>query len=141
VEPGAINVVPGKCIFNVELRSIKEEDTTAICHLLAEWVGKQTGSSIKTIYEKESVALSESMIDTIVRAAEIEGLSVIRMISGAGHDCQIFAPYVPTGLIFVPSKGGKSHCPDEWTDCDQAANGCRALLRAILELAGGDTSS
>jgi len=137
VEPGAINVVPGKCIFNVELRSIKREDITAVCDLLTEWVGKQTGSSMKTIYEKESAELSKSIIDAVVRAAEIEGLSVIRMISGAGHDCQIFAPYVPTGLIFVPSKGGKSHCPDEWTDCDQVSNGCRVLLRTILGLAGG----
>jgi hydantoinase/carbamoylase family amidase len=135
VEPGAINVVPGKCIFNVELRSIEPEDTGAVYRLLAEWVGKQTGSSIKTIYEKESAALSESMIDTIVRAAKIEGLSAIRMISGAGHDCQIFAPYVPTGLIFVPCRGGKSHCPEEWTDTVHASNGCQVLLRTILELA------
>jgi hydantoinase/carbamoylase family amidase len=141
VEPGSINVVPGKCIFNVELRSIEPEDTAAVYRLLAEWVGKRKGSLMKTIYEKESAELSKSIIDAVVRAAEIEGLSVIRMISGAGHDCQIFAPYLPTGLIFVPSKGGKSHCPDEWTDCDQASNGCRALLRTILELAGGDTTS
>jgi hydantoinase/carbamoylase family amidase len=140
VEPGAINVVPGKCVFNVELRSIKREDITAICHLLTEWVGTQKGSSIKTIYEKESAELSKSIIDAVARAAEIEGLSAIRMISGAGHDCQVFAPYVPTGLIFVPSRGGKSHCPEEWTDAHQAANGCRVLLRTILELAGQDST-
>ena len=135
VEPGAINVVPGKCVFNVELRSMEPEDTAAVYRLLTEWVGRQTGSSIKTIYEKESAALSESIIETIVRAARIEDLSAIRMVSGAGHDCQVFAPRVPTGLIFVPSREGKSHCPEEWTDREHASNGCQVLLRTTLKLA------
>jgi hydantoinase/carbamoylase family amidase len=141
LEPGVTNVVPGKCIFIVELRSMRPEDMAAIRDLLREWVGKHRGSSIKTIYEKDSVELSKPVIDTIVRAAEIEGLSVIRMASGAGHDSQSCAPYVPTGMIFVPSRGGKSHCPEEWTDAQQAANGCRVLLRTILELAGEDSTS
>jgi len=140
LEPGATNVVPGKCMCTVELRSMKPEDMAAIRDLLREWVGKHKGSSIKTIYEKDSVELLKPVIDTIVRAAEIEGLSVIRMVSGAGHDSQSFAPYVPTGMIFVPSRGGKSHCPEEWTDAQQAANGCRVLLRTILELAGQDST-
>ncbi len=136
VEPGAINVVPGKCVFNVELRSMEPEDMAAVYRLLAEWVGRQTtGSSIKTFYEKESAALSESIIETIIRAAGIEDLSTIRMVSGAGHDCQVFAPRVPTGLIFVPSREGKSHCSEEWTDMEHASNGCQVLLRTILELA------
>jgi len=140
VEPGATNVVPGKCMFIVELRSMKPQDMAAIRDLVAEWVGTHKGSAITTIFEKDSVELSKSVIDTIVRAAEIEGLSVIRMASGAGHDSQSFAPYVPTGMIFVPSRGGKSHCPEEWTDKQQAANGCRVLLRTILELAGEDST-
>jgi allantoate deiminase len=140
LEPGATNVVPGKCMFTVELRSMKPEDMAAIRDLLREWVGKHKGSSVETIYEKDNVELSKSVIDTIVQATEIEGLSVIRMVSGAGHDSQSFAPYVPTGMIFVPSKGGKSHCREEWTDAQQAANGCRVLLRTILELAGEDNT-
>jgi len=140
LEPGATNVVPGKCMFTVELRSMKPEDMVAIRDLISEWVGKHKGSSVETIYEKDSVELSKSVIDTIARATEIEGLSVIRMVSGAGHDSQSFAPYVPTGMIFVPSRGGKSHCPEEWTDAQQAANGCRVLLRTILELAGQDST-
>ncbi len=140
LEPGATNVVPGKCMFTVELRSMKPEDMATIRDLIREWVGKHKGSSVETIYEKDSVDLSKSVIDTVVRATEIEALSVIRMVSGAGHDSQSFAPYVPTGMVFVPSRGGKSHCPEEWTDAQQAANGCRVLLRTILELAGQDST-
>ena len=75
------------------------------------------------------------MMEIISRAADIEGLPCIRMASGAGHDSQSFVPYVPTGMIFVPCKKGKSHSPDEWSDPQQVADGCRVLMRTILELA------
>ena len=90
---------------------------------------------MKTILEKDSVALSESLIGSIVRAAELEGLSNTRMPSGAGHDTQSFAACVPCGMIFVPCRKGKSHCPEEWMEPQQATEGCQVLLRTILELA------
>lgn len=56
VEPGAINVVPGECRFIVELRSMDPKDMSEIRDLLKEWVAEKTDSSVKTIYEKNSVA-------------------------------------------------------------------------------------
>jgi N-carbamoyl-L-amino-acid hydrolase len=135
LEPGATNVVPGKCRFVVELRSMNPEDMLRVRNLLTEWVEIHPGCSIKTIYEKESVRLSEDMIDLIAGAAEIENLACVRMASGAGHDSQSLAPYMPTGMIFIPCKAGKSHVPEEWTEPHQIGNGCRALMRALLELA------
>ncbi len=135
VEPGATNVIPGVCSFIVELRSMKKEDMIAIRDLFKEWVASQKGCSIKTIYEKDSGALSESIIDAVEKAAENEGMSNIRMPSGAGHDTQSFTPYVPCGMIFIPCKDGKSHCPEEWIEPQQAADGCQVLLRSVLELA------
>ena len=116
-------------------------DMIAIRDLLMEWVDSLQGCTIKTISEKESVALAEPLIDTIVQAAEIEGLTHIRMPSGAGHDTQSFAAYVPGGMIFVPCRKGKSHCPDEWIEPQQAADGCRVLLRTVLALAENAESS
>ncbi|MBW1697745.1 MAG: Zn-dependent hydrolase [Deltaproteobacteria bacterium] len=135
VEPGATNVIPGNCSFIVELRSMKRKDMVAIRDVLHEWVGSQQGCTMKTIYEKDSVKLSEQVIDAIATAAEAEGMSYIRMPSGAGHDTQSFAPFVPCGMIFVPCKEGKSHCPQEWIEPHQAADGCQVLLRTVLELA------
>jgi hydantoinase/carbamoylase family amidase len=135
IVPGASNVIPGICTFIVELRSMNKEDMVAIRELLEEWVQTQKGCTMKTIYEKNSVALSESMIEAVVKAAEAEGLSNMRMPSGAGHDTQSFAPYVPSGMIFVPCKEGKSHCPEESIEPQQAADGCQVLLKTILELA------
>jgi hydantoinase/carbamoylase family amidase len=135
LEPGAMNVIPGECSFIVELRSMEKQDVEAIRDLLGQWVEENPGFSMKPILEKESVALSDPLIDTIVRAAEMEGLSCNRMPSGAGHDAQSFAAFVPSGMIFVPCRNGKSHCPDEWIEPRQAAEGCRVLLRTVLELA------
>jgi hydantoinase/carbamoylase family amidase len=135
VEPGATNVIPGVCSFVVEVRSMNAEDMTAIRNRLTEWVEENEGCGMKTIFEKDSVALSRPLIDTIVDTAELEGLSCVRMPSGAGHDAQSFAAFVPSGMIFVPCRGGKSHCPQEWIEAQSAGDGCQVLLRTILELA------
>lgn len=135
LEPGATNVVPGECSFVVEIRSMKKDDMEAIRDQLKKWVDDTPGSSMKAILEKDSVALSDSLIETIVHAAEQEGLSNIRMPSGAGHDTQSFAAYVPCGMIFVPCQKGKSHSPKEWIESQQAADGCQVLLRTLLEVA------
>jgi N-carbamoyl-L-amino-acid hydrolase len=57
------------------------------------------------------------------------------MPSGAGHDSQNMATIAPTGMIFVPSRGGRSHCPDEDTDWRDVTNGANVLLNVLVELA------
>ena len=54
--------------------------------------------------------------------------------SWAGHDAAIMAPHVPTGMLFVPSVGGISHSPHEWTAWEDAALGADVLLRAVARL-------
>jgi N-carbamoyl-L-amino-acid hydrolase len=56
------------------------------------------------------------------------------MPSGAGHDAQSFADLCPTGMIFIPSVGGKSHCPDEYSRWNDCVNGANLLLQATLAL-------
>jgi N-carbamoyl-L-amino-acid hydrolase len=72
----------------------------------------------------------------VERTARALGLSSIQMPSGAGHDAQVLAGIVPTGMVFVPSVAGISHDPSEethWSDC---LNGANVLLGTVLELAG-----
>ncbi|MBO5491716.1 MAG: M20/M25/M40 family metallo-hydrolase, partial [Pyramidobacter sp.] len=69
------------------------------------------------------------------RFANLRGLSNRRMGSGAGHDAQVFAPRVPTAMIFVPSIGGKSHCPEELSDMKLVCQGAEILTDCLLELA------
>jgi len=62
------------------------------------------------------------------------GLKALRMPSGAAHDAQIMGRQYPVGMIFVPSRGGKSHSPDEWTSWTDIEAGANLLLHAILKL-------
>jgi N-carbamoyl-L-amino-acid hydrolase len=135
LEPGAVNVVPGKCKCVVELRSLEPADMAAVRDLIEDWVGDKAGSSVETIYEKDSVVLSEPIMAAISRAADIEGLPYLHLASGAGHDAQTFASFVPTGMVFVPCRLGQSHSPAEWSEPRQVADGCRVLIRTVLELA------
>ena len=73
----------------------------------------------------------------IADAAEELGLSFESMPSGAGHDAQHIATIAPTGMIFVPSVGGISHSPKEFTTAADMANGASVLLRTIIAIDGG----
>ena len=135
LEPGASNVVPGECRFVVELRSQIAADMQAVREQLKAYAAKREGWRMDTIYEKDSVQLADPVIDHIISAAKSEGLPWTRMPSGAGHDAQSLAPFVPTGMIFVPCRNGVSHSPAELIEEDHAAEGCQVLLRTLLQLA------
>ncbi|MDA3452973.1 M20/M25/M40 family metallo-hydrolase [Acinetobacter sp. AOR43_HL] len=62
------------------------------------------------------------------------GFSYRRMTSGAGHDAQMIARITPTAMIFVPSKGGVSHNPREFTEPNQLINGANVLLEVVKNL-------
>ena len=79
----------------------------------------------------------ERMRRIIAEAAEGLGLSYRLMPSGAGHDAQDLVPIAPTGMIFVPSVGGVSHSPKEFTHAQDLANGTDVLARTILAIDGG----
>ncbi len=139
VEPGASNVVPGECRFVVELRSQVPEDMQAVRDMLLEYGAGREGWRIETIYEKDSVLLSDHLIETISSAADRGGFEWIKMPSGAGHDAQSLAPYVPAGMIFVPCRNGISHNPAEWIDEKVAADGCQVLFNTVKQLAEEQT--
>jgi N-carbamoyl-L-amino-acid hydrolase len=73
----------------------------------------------------------------IGNAAAARGLAASALPSGAGHDSQNMATLAPTGMIFVPSVGGRSHCPEEQTDWQDVENGANVLLDTLVALADG----
>jgi acetylornithine deacetylase/succinyl-diaminopimelate desuccinylase-like protein len=60
----------------------------------------------------------------------------MEMPSGAVHDAQVMARLVDTGMIFIPSRGRSSHCPEEYPEPAQVEQGVTVLLDAVLALAG-----
>src|SRR5262249_58497150 len=77
-----------------------------------------------------------AVVDTVERAARSAGARHRRILSGAGHDAQYMASIGPTGMIFVPSHDGRSHCGEGVTPNDDLEYGARTLLIAATELAG-----
>jgi acetylornithine deacetylase/succinyl-diaminopimelate desuccinylase-like protein len=133
VHPGAPNVVPGRCRFVVEIRSQHREDMVVIRDQLRAYAGARGGWQVDTVLEKEGTPLAEPLIQAVADAAAQEGLSWVRLPSGAGHDAQSFAAAgIPAGMIFIPCRRGISHHPDEWIEPEQAAQGCQVLLRTLL---------
>jgi len=134
--PGATNVVPGRCRFVVEVRSQRRADMVHLREMLTAYAVEREGWRVQTIFEKDGTPCAAPLVQAVGDAAAQEGLSCIRMPSGAGHDAQsLAAAGVPTGMIFVPCRRGISHSPEEWIEPVQAAQGCQVLLRTLLSLA------
>ena len=74
------------------------------------------------------------MIGLLKKHSEQLGHDTVVMPSGAGHDAQFFTDIIPTGLLFIPSVGGVSHAPDEWSHWHDVEKGCNVLLGTVLEL-------
>ena len=82
------------------------------------------------------------MVSRVSRAARRHKLACMPIGSGAGHDARSFARAgIPTAMIFVPCRQGRSHCPQEEISRQQAADGCRVLLEVLLDLARGGTAA
>ena len=75
------------------------------------------------------------VVDTVERAARASGARHRRLLSGAGHDAQYMAAIGPAGMVFVPSRDGRSHCEEEFTPMDDIEYGANTLLGAALDLA------
>jgi len=138
-EPGAPNVIPGRVVMSLEIRDLSHEKIKSIFAAVQEkgkLIEKETGTVISYAPTNENLpALTDRRIqEQIARAATSLGLTSQLMPSGAGHDAQDMAIIAPTGMIFVPSKNGVSHAPDEFTAPQDMANGASVLLQTILHL-------
>lgn len=140
VEPGQVNVVPGLARFTVDARHSHPvrrrelvDEITKRCKLVAR--ERVLEVEVKTLRDRPPVALTERTAEVLYRACVAAGAEPREMTSGAGHDTQILASVANTGMIFVPSIGGRSHRPDEATAADDVVLGTRVLATALRELA------
>ena len=142
-EPGAPNVIPGRVVMSLEIRDLdlaKMDTIFAMVEAAAEAIATETGTTIQfNPIDTDSVhELTDARVQAVTAGAAAElGLSHKLMPSGAGHDAQDIATIAPTGMIFVPSRGGVSHSPKEFTAPRDMANGADVLARAILAIDGG----
>ncbi|MBN9245035.1 MAG: Zn-dependent hydrolase [Mesorhizobium sp.] len=138
VRPGGANVIPDLVTFTVDIRAPQEEAVRALVERTRSAIEAAGGNGLTVEIEEQlfvpPVPLSADLHATLSRHAAALGLKSRSMVSGAGHDAMIMAGFAPTGLVFVPSRGGISHAPEEWTDYEQLARGVDVLFAAVCEL-------
>jgi allantoate deiminase len=139
VGPGAANIVPSEVRFTVDIRSKKEECKKQVhdkvVNLLKKSAGK-TNCDLEIIQKIDvaPVKLDEGIVEDFSTICNKLGFKKKTMISGAGHDAMIIASIAKVGLIFVPSKDGRSHCPEEWTDYEDLQKGIELAYYEALNL-------
>ncbi|HEX6650957.1 MAG TPA: M20 family metallo-hydrolase [Pyrinomonadaceae bacterium] len=137
--PGAPNVIPGKVVLSLELRDLDAAKIEMFFDkIYAE--AQQIAAESKTKFDFKEInvnipAPTDARIRSLIADAARElGLSTKSMPSGAGHDAQDMARLGPVGMIFVPSVGGISHSPREFSHPEDIANGANVLLHTLLKL-------
>ncbi len=140
VYPGAMNVVPGKAELWVDLRgtdyeyiveSLQEIKDAALS--IAE--DYETPVTIEMLSADKPVSMDENLVALAEKAAEEVGVEWMRAVSGAGHDAMNMAKITPAGMIFVRSRDGVSHHPDEYAapeDIEAGVQVLAAMLRRLL---------
>jgi len=137
--PGAPNVIPGKVVLSLELRDLDAGKIKMLYEkIYAE--AQQIAAASKTKFDFKEINVNipaptdRRIRELIMDAARDLGLSTKLMPSGAGHDAQDMARLGPVGMIFVPSVGGISHSPREFSHPADIANGANVLLHTVLKL-------
>ena len=138
--PNHPHTVPGEAVFSVIIRDASEAVMRALQSRFGEIaadVARKHG--LRLLLEEQSfiapVAFDGALVDMLAEEAENLGLPALRMISGAGHDAQTMMTLCPSAMIFVPSRNGISHAPEEYTDWADIEKGAELLLAALMRLA------
>jgi allantoate deiminase len=136
LSPGAVNIVPGRVVFTFESRSknfSSVEDVVKKINVLLQHVceGDGLSYSMKKLVELEPTPMNGEIVSRLEQSAKELGIPHRKMHSGAGHDAMFMAGITKAGLIFVPSKNGRSHCPEEWSEYEKIARGAELILDAL----------
>ncbi len=139
VFPNSINITPGEVEMDAEVRSFHTESLERILGALDETIRRvqaKRGVSVqvRNAYTTHPIRFSRMVRDAIFEAAQRLGHSTLEEISMAGHDAAHLTEIAECGMIFVPCKGGESHCPEEFTETRDLIKGAETLLMTLLIL-------
>jgi allantoate deiminase len=142
VRPNQPNIVAGEVELIVDSRhpdrALQQQLVQAVgsrCHE----IGAERGVAVETevLVDQTPTPMNPSLVARIEQAIQRRGWSYRRLVSGAGHDSQILGRQIPTAMIFVPSRAGRSHSPAEFTPDEQVLPGVQTLADVLGELAEG----
>jgi N-carbamoyl-L-amino-acid hydrolase len=137
--PGSPNVVPGSTSLHAELRSIDPDWLSSAKQRLAGEISAKAReygvhTEIEWRHDNAVIPADTTIQDVVSAAADALGLTWTALPSGATHDAAHISRLCPTGMIFVPSRAGRSHCPEEFTSIEHIEKGVRALGCTLVAL-------
>ena len=140
VSPNIHTVIPNKVVFTIEARH-KEASTIRQVEDIIKGLTKSDGKekcevTATKLWDRDTVWFKDELVESLESSCTNLGYAFKRMPSGAGHDAQFIATYLPAAMVFVPSVNGKSHAEDEltsWEDCEKGVN---VVLQTVLDLIG-----
>ncbi|MEM9446112.1 MAG: Zn-dependent hydrolase [Verrucomicrobiota bacterium] len=140
LSPGAANTVSGSAEFSLDVRDTDpevlgrlEDSFRKVLSNIARKKGLMF--EFERVSKIDPVKCDPRIVNIIDESASKLGLKAMRMPSGAAHDSQIIASIANVGMIFVPSKDGRSHSPAEWTSWQDIEAGANLALRSLMQMA------
>ena len=139
--PGAFNIVAKETVFDIDCRSKTLESVdqviAAVRSSLEQSQAENPGLSFEMVEKltAQPVLVKPEVQELLEQQAREAGISTRKILSGAGHDAMVMGSLCDVAMIFVPSKGGRSHVPEEWTDYEDLGKGAELLCRCLRKLA------
>ncbi|MGE3241785.1 MAG: M20 family metallo-hydrolase [Pirellulales bacterium] len=140
VHPGAVNSIPSRVVFKLDLRDIDGTNRDAVLSTItsaAERIASERRVALewRILNADPPAATSDEIVAAIERSADSLSLGWQSMISRAYHDTLFMARVAPVGMIFIPCRGGVSHRPDEFSSPEAIAAGVKTLALTLAQLA------
>jgi N-carbamoyl-L-amino-acid hydrolase len=144
--PNASNVIAGQADLVAEWRSIDPallERLAADVEQQVHEIAAQRGLRLtySPLSDTEPVQVPESVQTLLRQTCEALGLRAQLLPSGAGHDTNHLAELAPAGMVFIPSRAGRSHCPEEWSEIEAIGQGAQVMGQALLTFDRGQEPS
>lgn len=143
VRPGALTTIPGEAELTIDSRDLDSDAQRELVEDVlneAMAIARRRGLDLEAelLSDQSPVLLHDAVQERLTAAAVTCSTPFLVMPSGASHDAAHLAELAPTGMLFVPSRDGVSHSPEEWSDTQEISVGARVLGTAIADLADRD---
>lgn len=141
LEPGAINVVPGRVELGIDVRGADAEAKALAIGAMRREIDRIASSrglraELVVTSHEDPVPLDAGLAGRLETLCATRDIPARRLVSGSGHDAMQVARLGPSAMLMLPSRAGISHNPLEWTDLDDIVRGTQVLLDLVLELTG-----